>query len=225
MDIGHIRIVILDYHTLVRKGLRLLLESQQGMEVVGESGSLSEGLDIVAKQTPDIILLEMNLSGASGMDVISSLLKIPEQGRLILVTAISDPQVHHQAVEEGVMGVVLKSHQPETLLKAIQKVNAGEVWLERSLIANVLYSRSRSQTHQNTDPDLENISQLSERERQVIQMIGQGYKNKIISTQLYITETTVQHHLSSIYRKLGVSDRLELLVFAHRYGLVTSSKK
>lgn len=123
-----------------------------------------------------------------------------------------------KAVEDGVMGVVFKTQPPETLIKSIQKVHAGEVWLERSMIANVLNRRSRNQTP--IDPEKDSIAQLSEREKQIIQLIGLGYKNMKISSQLCISETTVRHHLTSIYSKLGVTDRLELLVFAHRNDLV-----
>jgi DNA-binding NarL/FixJ family response regulator len=120
------------------------------------------------------------------------------------------------------MGVVFKAHPPETLIKAIEKVNAGEVWLERSMIANVISRLSRNSKPTKTGSE-SNIDELSEREKEIVRLIGQGFKNKKISSQLCISETTVRHHLTSIYSKLGVSDRLELLVYAHRYGLVKST--
>ena len=220
-----IRIVILDNHALVRAGTRLLIESQSGMQVVGESGSLDEGLELVANLKPDIILLELNLVGQPGLEIIPCIFKTYRQARLILVTGASDPQVHQQAVEEGVVGIVIKTQQPDMLIKAIEKVNAGEVWLERSMIANVLSRLSRNHAPAGKKSNDEGVPQLSEREKQVVRLIGQGYKNKKISTQLCISETTVRHHLTSIYGKLGVSDRLELLVYAHRYGLVKASNK
>jgi len=220
-----IRIVILDNHALVRAGTHLLIESQSGMQVVGESGSLDEGLELVANLKPDIILLELNLVGQPGLEIITCIFKTYRQARLILVTGASDPQVHQQAVEEGVVGVVIKTQPPEMLIKAIEKVNAGEVWLERSMIANVLSRLSRNHAPAGKKSDDENVHELSEREKQVVRLIGQGYKNKKISTQLCISETTVRHHLTSIYGKLGVSDRLELLVYAHRYGLVKTPNK
>jgi two-component system nitrate/nitrite response regulator NarL len=213
-----IRIAIFDNHALVRAGIRLLINNQPGMELVGETGNLSEGLEIVATQNPDVILLELNLVGQSEFGVVPYLVKVSERARLILVTGINDSQLLHKAVEDGVMGVVFKTQPPETLIKSIQKVHAGEVWLERSMIANVLNRRTRN--HTPIDPEKDSIAQLSEREKQVIRLIGQGYKNKKIATQLCISETTVRHHLTSIYSKLGVSDRLELLVFAHRNDLV-----
>jgi two-component system nitrate/nitrite response regulator NarL len=219
-----IRIVILDNHTLFRAGLRYLIENHNGMEVVGEAGSCGEALEIIANLKPDIILLELNLTGPSNPEILSLIAKASEGMRLILVTETNDPKIHQKAVEEGIVGVVYKTQSPEILLKAIEKVDAGEVWLERSLIANVLSRLSRKQPSSKVDPELESINRLSEREKEVVKLIGRGLKNKRISTELCISETTVRHHLTSIYSKLGVSDRLELLVYAHRNGLVAAQK-
>jgi DNA-binding NarL/FixJ family response regulator len=220
-----IRIVILDSHTLFRAGISYIINSQPGMEVVGEAGDISEGLEIITSLKPDIILVELNLTGQPDLDILSSLVKVSEGMRLILLTGISDPTVHQKAAEDGVVGVVFKTQPPEILIKAIEKVYAGEVWLERSLIANVLSRLSRNHPSIKADPESESITRLSEREKEVVRLIGKGLKNKRISTELCISETTVRHHLTSIYSKLGVSDRLELLVYAHRYGLVTAHKK
>jgi DNA-binding NarL/FixJ family response regulator len=217
-----IRIVILDNHTLVRAGIRLLIEGRPGMEVVGEAGNLGEGIEIVTNLKPDIILFESNLSDQLTSDIVSSLIKAYELAHLILVTEISDPQVLQHAIEVGVMGVVFKTQPPETLIKAIDKVYAGEVWIERSMIANVLSRLSRNNKPAKISTEADSLTQLSDREKDVVRLIGQGLKNKKISAQLCISETTVRHHLTSIYSKLGVSDRLELLIFAHRYGLVKS---
>ena len=220
MDGNRLSIVILDNHALVRAGLRLLIERHPAMKVVGDAGNLTEGVEIISKLKPDIVLFEFNLEESSNSDIISQILKASETSRLILVTGTIDPKINQHAVENGVMGVVFKSQSPEVLLKAIEKVNTGEVWLERSLIANVLSRLSRNHKPIKTNPEVNSIEVLSEREKEIVRLIGQGLKNKKISTQLCISETTVRHHLTSIYSKLGVSDRLELLVFAHRYGLV-----
>lgn len=220
-----IRIVLLDEHVLVRAGLRHILGDQHNMEIVGEAGSIRDGLELVSNLKPDIILLELNLSGQADSEFIPSLYKASAESRIILVTGSGDPRVLQKVVEDGVVGVVFKSQSPEVLVKAIEKVWAGEVWLERSLIANVLTRLSRNQPVSQPDPELENFSRLSEREKEVVRLIGKGLKNKRISTELCISETTVRHHLTSIYNKLGVSDRLELLVYAHRYGLVAIHKQ
>ena len=117
------------------------------------------------------------------------------------------------------LGVVSKLHSPETLVKAIQKVHGGEIWIERSMVARLLTTTDITRRSLVVDPESERIQQLSDRERQVIQLICRGLKNQQIASQLCISESTVRHHLTSVYNKLGVSDRLELLVFAHRKGL------
>jgi two-component system nitrate/nitrite response regulator NarL len=220
MDNNPVRIVILDNHALVRAGIRLLIESRPGMEVVGEAGNLDEGVEILSSLKPDIVLFELNLADQTSSDVISRIIKASDGSRLILVTGAGNSMNLQQAVEDGVMGVVFKTQSSETLIKAIEKVNSGEVWLERSMIANVLSRLSRNSRPIRKSYEADNISELSEREKQIVRLIGQGYKNKKISSQLCISETTVRHHLTSIYSKLGVSDRLELLVYAHRTGLV-----
>ena len=136
-----------------------------------------------------------------------------------------DFQIRAQAIQKGVVGIVSKTQPPQVLLKAIKKVHEGEVWLERSMMAQLLSSMTVARRPPVLDPEAENINQLSDRERQVIYLIGQGQKNKQIAAQLCIGETTVRHHLTSIFSKLGVSDRLELLVYAHRCGLVKPQAK
>ncbi len=220
MDTNSISVVILDNHALVRAGLKLLINNQPGLKIIGEADQLDPGLEILSNLKPDIVLFELNISELASSTVISQISKAADSGRLILVTDNSNPTLNQQAVENGVMGVIFKSQSPEILFKAIEKVHQGEVWLERSLIANVLTRLSRNSKEPGKTPEEMHTEELSEREKEIVRLIGQGYKNKKISTQLCISETTVRHHLTSIYSKLGVTDRLELLVFAHRNGLV-----
>ena len=220
MDNPQIRIVILDNHALVRAGMHRLIEDQAGMNVLGEAGSLSEGLEIISDLKPEIVLFEMNLEARTISEIVSRIMNASCESRLILVTGTNNPMIIQQAVEDGVMGVVLKTQSPEFLTKAIEKVNSGEVWLERSMIANVLARLSRNNNSTDIKSEKDHIIELSEREKQIINLIGQGYKNRRISIQLGLSESTIRHYLTSIYSKLGVSDRLELLIFANRSGLV-----
>ena len=215
----YIRIVIIDSHILVRTGLRLIVEKYPVFKVVGEAGDANEALETVAKHKPDVILLKLDPFRSIGLDMIRNLSKASSCSRVILVACPDETQVFINAVQEGVLGIVLKTQSPEILVKAIQKVNAGEVWIERSMIANLLSGITNGQRLVTQDPQAGYIAQLSKRERQVIKQIGLGLKNNQIAKQLNLSETTVRHHLTSIYGKLGVTDRLELLVFAHRYGL------
>jgi two-component system nitrate/nitrite response regulator NarL len=220
METEPIRIVILDSHALVRAGLRSLIDEQASMKVVGEAGNLVDGLEAISSLHPDIVLFELNISDQLSPDMITQILLACDSTHPIIVTGINNPVIIQQLVENGAMGVVFKSQSPETLIKAIEKVNNGEVWLERSMIANVLSRLSRTNIPVKNNTEVENIDELSDREKEIVRLIGKGYKNKRISSQLCISETTVRHHLTSIYNKLGVTDRLELLVYAHRFGLV-----
>jgi DNA-binding NarL/FixJ family response regulator len=189
------------------------------MSVVGEAGKASEGLEIVASQKPDIILLKLDPLSSIGLEIIRKLCNASSCSRVILLARPDEAQVLINAVQEGVLGIVLKTQPSEILIKAINKVHAGEVWIERSMIANLLSGLTNAQRLITQDPQTESIAQLSSRERLVIQQIGKGMKNYQIAKQLCLSETTIRHHLTSIYGKLGVTDRLELLVFAHRNGL------
>ena len=214
-----IRIAILDNQTLVRAGLRLIIESHPGLKVVGEAGEANEALEIVTYQKPDIILLKVDPIGTIGLEIIRELLKASSSSRIILLARLDETPILLRAIQEGVLGIVLKTQCPEILIKAIQKVHVGEVWIERSMIATLLIGQMRTQELISQNPETKRIAALSPRERQVIQAIGRGLKNSQIAEQLCLSETTVRHHLTSIYAKLEVSDRLELLVFAHRCGL------
>jgi two-component system nitrate/nitrite response regulator NarL len=222
METDPIRIVILDSHALVRAGLRSLIDEQKTMKVVGDAGNLTDGMATISAQKPDIVLFELNLTDQLNPELITQIIQACDTAHPIIVTGTNNPVIIQQLVENGAMGVVFKSQSPDTLIRAIEKVNNGEVWLERSMIANVLSRLSRTNKPVKNNTEVESIDELSEREKEIVRLIGKGFKNKRISSQLCISETTVRHHLTSIYNKLGVTDRLELLVFAHRFGLVNS---
>ena len=213
-----IRVVIIDSHTLVRAGLGLIVDNHPGMSVVGEAGESNEALKIVNLQKPDIILLILDSVNDIGSEIIPLLFKESNHSRIILVACLDETELNLSALKQGALGIVFKAQKPDVLIKAIQKVNEGEVWIERSLIANVLYGLANHKEPIVQDPETEYIAELTIRERDVIQLIGRGFKNKQIAEQLYLSETTVRHHLTSIYSKLGVKNRLELLIFANRHG-------
>ena len=214
-----IRIVIIESQTLMRAGLRMIVERSPEIKVVGEAGDAQAGLDIVSGQKPDIILFKLDPARSIGLDMISKMGNVSNGSRIILLAYPEETKVAITAIGEGILGIVWWTQTPEVLIKAIQKVHAGEIWIERSMIANLLSGMANNHRLIPQDPHAESIAQLSLRERQVIKEIGQGLKNDQIAKKLCLSATTVRHHLTSIYGKLGVSDRLELLVFAHRNGL------
>ncbi|MEW5720509.1 MAG: response regulator transcription factor [Chloroflexota bacterium] len=213
-----IRILLVDRHALVRAGLRVLLESRPGLIVVGEASGSAEALTLAAKEDPDIILYEPEEEQEEGIERIAEWLAGARKARLLLVTDGRDTEVHHRAVRLGAIGVVFKDQSAEVLFKAIEKIHAGEAWFDRTMVANVLtqFSRARAPA---TNPEAEKIAALSEREREIITLIGMGLKNKEIGDRLCISEITVRHHLTSVFAKLGTSDRLELVIYAYQNGL------
>jgi two-component system, NarL family, nitrate/nitrite response regulator NarL len=212
-----IRVLIVDDHQLVRTGLRMLIESQPGMKVVGKASNAAEALALAASQAPTVILLDIDLGTENGLDLLPELRETAPDGRVLIVTGVKDIEMHRRAAHLGAAGLVLKEHSAAVLLKAIRKVHEGEVWLDRSMIGSLLHEMT--QANNKTDPDDEKISSLTTRERGVIALIAEGLKNRQIAERLFISETTVTHHLSSIFSKLGVSDRLELVIYAFARGL------
>lgn len=208
-----IRIVIINDQLVVREGLRMLLDNHPGIKVVAMASTRPEALEIVSREPADLIILDLELGGVSALSFIPQLREAAKTARVMVLTGSRDSQTHQKAAQLGAMGVVLKEQAAELLLKAIVKVYRGEAWLDRLTIGKLLWELS-SQDKESLDPQRKKISSLTERERQVIALIAEGLKNKQIAERLFISPTTVTHHLSSIYSKLGVSDRLELVVYA-----------
>jgi DNA-binding NarL/FixJ family response regulator len=213
-----IRIMIVDDHAVVRTGLRMLIEQDQTMTVVAMAGSREDALQLAEKEKPDIIVLDLMLGDDDGLDFLPELCKASSNSRVLVLTGVQTPESHRTAIRRGAMGIVLKQQAADLLLKAIRKVHEGEVWIDRSMMGSVL-NDVRSEKREDANPEGVKIASLTAREREVIALVSEGLKNKVIGERLFISETTVTHHLSSIYSKLGVSDRLELVVFAFANNL------
>ena len=211
-----IKVLIVDDHAVVRAGLRMLIDQDPEMKVTGMAGNRSEALAAAASEPPNIIILDIVLGDDDGLSFLSELRDVAGGARVLVLTGMRSPESQRQAMRAGAMGVVLKEHAAEVLIKAIKKVHQGEVWLDRLTMGSVIQEIS---DNQQPDSDKEKIASLTEREREVITLIGEGLKNKQIAARLFISETTVTHHLSSVFSKLEVSDRLELTIYAFRHGL------
>jgi len=211
-----ITVLIVDDHAVVRAGLRMLIDQGPGMKVTGVAGNRDEALDAAGRTQPDVIILDIVLGDEDGLSFLPELREVARNARVLVLTGLRSSESQRQAMRAGAMGVVLKEHAAEVLIKAIEKVHSGEVWLDRLTTGRVLQEISEEKR---PDPDRERIDTLTERERQVVGLVGEGLKNKQIAARLFISETTVTHHLSSVFSKLEVSDRLELVVYAFRHGL------
>ena len=212
-----LRLVLVDSHALVRAALRTMLDGHGGFRVVGDFGTRASALAQAGQHRPDTILLDVSFDGELWVDAIPLLLAAAgPQARLLLVTALTDPDVHRQAVRNGARGIVGKDRSPETLFKAIEKVHEGEVWIERRMVAEFVAQAAGPGGNRGR------IDSLTRREREVVRLVAEGLKNKQIADRLSVADVTVRHHLTSIFAKLDVADRLSLLVFAFKNGLVQS---
>jgi DNA-binding NarL/FixJ family response regulator len=212
-------VMIIDDHKVVRSGLRMLIDGNARMKVVAEAGSREEAIAVATREQPDVILLDLVLGQENGTDLIPELLKAAEEVRILILTGLHDPREHRRAVQLGAMGVVIKETSSDLLLKAIQKIHEGEFWLDRFTTASLLTDMRQANKPKKQETADDRKGKLTVREREVITLVGEGLRNKQIADRLCISESTVRHHLTSIFEKLGVADRLELLIFAYQNGM------
>ena len=211
-----IRVLLISDLLLLRPGIRHLLDSA-GIRLVGEAGTRGEALSLAAAEHPDVIVVYLD-SRTEAFECIEALVATAPESRIIALSDRRNAGDHHVLVELGALGLVFKHERPEVLIKAIRKVSAGEVWLDRTNTAEVL-SRVARRRH-SEDLEAAKISTLTRREHEIIALVGEGLKSAVIAQRLFISEATVRNHLTSILGKLGLSNRFELAVYAFRQGMV-----
>jgi DNA-binding NarL/FixJ family response regulator len=198
----------------------MLIDSQEGMRVIGEASDRNEAVSVAAMKQPDIILLDLHPGNQDGVGFIPDLHAVARDARVLVLVGVSDPQAHTRATLLGAVGVLSKEETAAVLVKALEKVSMGEAWIDRATMASVLTELSRRNGSVEKDYDAAKIATLTERELQIVSLVCTGLKNKEIADRLFISESTVRHHLSSIFSKLGVTCRLDLIIYANRQGLV-----
>ena len=216
-----IRVFLIDDHRSILWGLKRLIESAKpGMEVAGSATNCTEALERLDKAAPDVILLDLDLGNENGLDGIPQLIA-RSQAKILVLTGLRDQSVHDKAVLAGARGVVEKEASAATILTAITKVHEGELWLDRAAASRIFVEFSRKGAAQAADPEREKISALTEREREIVAVTAAnaGATARTIAEMLHISEHTLHNHLTSIYDKLGVANRLELFAYAHKHGL------
>ena len=206
-----IRIALADDHPIFRDGLRKLLVLEEDFEVVAEARDGKEVLDILQKLEPDVLLLDLKMPGLDGLATLQRLQAQKAKTRVIVLTASEDEGEYVQAMKFGTSGIVLKQTATELLIKSIRKVYGGEIWLDSRTTAAVMRQFAAPGDAASKDRDR---SPLSQREREIVVLVAQGFKNKEIAERMFISEQTVKNHLHNIFDKLGVSDRLELALYA-----------
>jgi two-component system, NarL family, nitrate/nitrite response regulator NarL len=215
-----IRIVVADDHPIFRDGLCRLLALEPDFEVVAQAQDGRQVLDVLQQHEPDILLLDLKMPGLDGLATLQRLQTSKHKTRVIVLTASEDKNEFVQAMKLGTSGIVLKQSATDLLIKSIRKVNAGEIWLDSHTTAAVMrqFATGADETPTAGAPPSSSRererSLLSQREREIVALVAQGFKNKEMAEKMFISEQTVKNHLHNIFDKLGVSDRLELALYA-----------
>ncbi len=210
-----IRIVIADGQPIFCQGLRRVIETQSDLRFVAQTSDGAEAVKLVRKYKPDILLLDLAISGLAALKVLRSVQSSASQVRgIILATEIETPEIH-QALKLGAHGVMRKDSPPALLLKGIRSVMAGECWMARENMANFLTWLGNG-TSPSADVPPGNHLHLTSRELQIVSAIVEGETNKAVAERFGLSENTIKHHLTHVFDKLGVSSRLQLAVFAQR---------
>ena len=206
---------------MFREGLRKLLETEVGLRIVGEACDGEETTELVRQLKPHVLLLDLSLPKGNGLEVLQALSEMGTSTRTILLTAAIDNDQVVEALKLGAHGIVLKHSALQLLLKSIYCVHAGQYWVGQEGLSSLIEALRQSMSSATASPSgaSRNFG-LTQREKQVIALIGAGYTNKDLAQKLGITENTAKHHLTNIFDKLGVSNRLELVLFAVENRLI-----
>jgi DNA-binding NarL/FixJ family response regulator len=212
-----IRVLIADGQPIVLEGLRAVLSRQPSIQVVAEATDGVEAIEKSVHMDPDVVLMDVKLPKLDGLTVLRSIQTRAPRSKVILFAAVDSKDDFVEAMKLGCCGILLKDASTSLIEKSIHKVYAGEIWLDSTTTAAVIRQFASPAefpaAHTNGKSNRER-AQLSQREREIIVLIAQGYKNKEIAEKMFITEQTVKNHLHNVFDKLGVSDRLELALYA-----------
>jgi two-component system, NarL family, nitrate/nitrite response regulator NarL len=215
-DRSVIKLLVADDHAIFRDGLRKLLEAASDILIVGEAPNGVECLKMLAKLKPDVLLLDLRMPEMDGLGVLERIDSDSLPTRTIVLTAAEDDRDVIRAMRVGARGIVLKQSASDVLVKSIRKVHEGEIWLDSRMTAEFIDAFKKSaESGQRSEKPL-----LSSREKQLVQLVAQGFRNREIGEKLFISEQTVKNHLHNIFDKLGVSDRLELALYAIHHRLI-----
>ena len=207
-----IRIVVVDDHDVVRKGVIAYLETEDDFDVIGEASSGDEGVDIVLKEAPDVVLMDLIMENGNGIEATKRIKDVIPDCKVIVLTSYYDDKQIFPALEAGAFSYLLKTATAEEIVSAIKKAHHGENVLEPKVAHKVM---NRFQDKQPTLHD-----QLTDRELEVLNCLANGLTNQEIADQLFIGIKTVKTHVSNILRKLDVHDRTQAAVYAHRHNLL-----
>lgn len=210
---GRIRVLLVDDHQVVRRGLRTFLEVQDDIEVVGEAADGDEGVARTAELVPDVVLMDVKMPGTDGIEALRRIRESGSAARVLVITSFTEQRTVVPALRAGAAGYVYKDVDPEALAKAIRSVHAGHVLLQQDVAGTLLAPEAGGGPAQGRG------TALTEREREVLVLIADGRSNREIARALVVSEKTVKTHVSNILMKLDLADRTQAALWAVRHGL------
>jgi DNA-binding NarL/FixJ family response regulator len=211
-----IRVLLADDQALVRSGFRLILESREDLDVVGEAEDGREAVELTRRLHPDVILMDVRMPSVDGVEATRRLAALGEPARVLILTTFDLDEYVYEAIHAGASGFLLKDVQPAQLVDAVRVVAAGEALLAPTVTRRLLDRFAGRLPGARLPPELE---RLTERELEILTLLAEGLSNAELAERLFLSETTVKTHVSSVLRKLELRDRVQAVVLAYKAGL------
>jgi len=216
MNNKRIAVMLVDDHKLLRQGLKQILELEEDIDVVAQAGNGEEAIEKAQQYNPDVILLDINMPKVNGIETLRRLKDLGINSKVIMLTIYDDREYLFETMKIGANGYVLKDSDADSLIKAIKDVKRGKTYIQPS-IASVLVEELNEKTKK--DGDYAKIESLTKREYEVLTLVAEGLNNKEIANRLYISEKTVKNHVSNIFKKIKVNDRIQAAIFAFKNNI------
>ena len=215
---NRISVLIADDHSLIRQGLKQILEIEKDLAVVAQASNGSEAVQLARECRPDVILMDINMPGTNGLQAIKEIKQEKLECKIIVLTIHEDREYLFKTLQMGAEGYVLKDAEPSVLIEAIRNVYLGQSYIQPNMTMELVKEFNKITMH---EKEKHNENNLTAREIEVLELIAEGMINKEIAKQLYISEKTVKNHVSNIFRKLNVSDRTQAAIYAFKHNIKT----
>ena len=213
-----IKILIADDHSMVRQGIKQILELEEDFTVIAQAKDGEEAIRMANRFNPDVILMDINMPGINGLQAIRELKKGNEDFKILVLTIHDDREYLFKTLQTGAEGYVLKDAEPAVLMEAIRNIHRGESYIQPNMTKELVREFNRVTLYEKKP---QNENRLTAREIEVLELIAEGLINKEIARQLYISEKTVKNHVSNIFKKINVSDRTQAAIYAFKHNIKT----
>lgn len=210
-----IKVLLVDDHEMVRIGLAAVLNTEDGIEVVGEASNGMEGIRLATAYNPDVVLMDLVMEGMDGVETTRKLLELYPECKVIVLTSYLDDSKMYPVIEAGAFSYLLKTSRANEIADAIRAAARGQSVLESQVAAKMMNRFRQPKVEQKAAPH----DQLTEREMDVLKLVGRGLSNQEIAEELFIGIKTVKFHVTNIFAKLGVDDRTQAAIYAHKHGI------